>query len=188
MRAVARDLFVPEDARGHAYDDAALLLSHGQTISQPYVVALICAALQLSGGERVLDVGAGSGYQAAVLSELGADVVSIELIPELAEQAKSNLRAAGYADVTVLVGDGSLGVPGRAPYDGIAVAASAEELPPALVDQLGAGGRLVLPLGEELVRVTRTSGRTLFEPLGAVRFVPLVTGFPSGEEGITGPT
>jgi protein-L-isoaspartate(D-aspartate) O-methyltransferase len=170
MRAVPREQFVPEQARAHAYDDDALLLGYGQTISQPYVVALICEALALRGDERVLDVGTGSGYQAAVLAQLAGSVVSIERIPQLAEQARENLAGTS---VEVLVGDGSLGVPERAPFDGIAVAASAAELPGALVEQLSPRGRMVLPLGETLVRVT-PDRRT--ETLARVRFVPLVSG------------
>jgi len=175
MRAVPREAFVPESQKEHAYDDAALELGYGQTISQPYVVALICQALELQGGELVLDVGTGSGYQAAVLDELARQVVSMERIPELADSARDNLAATGHGGVEVLVGDGSLGVPSRAPFGGIAVAASAGELPQALVDQLADGGRLVLPLGNYLVRVTQDAGKRRIEPLAAVRFVPLVT-------------
>ena len=142
MARVPREAFVPSEARSEAYADAALALSHGQTISQPFIVALICQALELQGEERVLDVGTGSGYQAAVLAELAGEVVSVERIPELAEQARRNLAAAGY-DVDVRVGDGADGVPERAPFDGIAVAAAASELPHALYDQLVIGGRLV---------------------------------------------
>ena len=147
MRVVPRESFVPVEARARAYDDAALALGHGQTISQPYVVALICQALSLEGDELVLDVGTGSGYQAAVLDELAGRVVSVERIPELAEEARGNLAATGHSEVEVLVGDGSLGVPRRAPFAAIAVAAAAAELPEALLDQLAPGGRLVLPLG-----------------------------------------
>ncbi len=179
MRAVPRESFVPAEERRHAYDDAALPLGHGQTISQPYVVALICQALGLRGDELVLDVGTGSGYQAAVLDELAAHVVSVERIPELAGLARRNLDAAGHGAVDVLVGDGSLGVPTRAPFDAIAVAAAAAELPQALVDQLAPGGRLVLPLGGYLVRVTESErGGRRVEPLVPARFVPLVTGSP----------
>jgi protein-L-isoaspartate(D-aspartate) O-methyltransferase len=177
MRAVPRESFVPVTARKRAYDDAALALGYGQTISQPYVVALICQALMLEGDELVLDVGTGSGYQAAVLDELAARVVSVERIPELAELARRNLDATGHGAVEVLLGDGSLGVSTRAPFAAIAVAASAPELPQALVDQLAPGGRLVLPLGGSLIRVTRTDGPLRVEPLAPVRFVPLVTGF-----------
>ena len=178
MRAVPREAFVPVEARARAYDDAALVLGHGQTISQPYVVALICQALSLEGDEPVLDVGTGSGYQAAVLDELAGGVVSVERIPELAEQARENLVATGHSGVEVLVGDGSLGVPSRAPFGAIAVAAAAAELPEALLDQLAPGGRLVLPLGRELVRVTAGDGRLRIDRLAPVRFVPLVAGLP----------
>jgi len=179
MRAVPREAFVPESLKEHAYDDAALALGYGQTISQPYVVALICQALDLQGDELVLDVGTGSGYQAAVLDELAGQVVSVERIPELAAAARVNLAATGHGGIEVLVGDGSLGVPGRAPFGGIAVAAAAGELPQALVDQLADGARLVLPLGDYLVRVTQDAGGRRVEPLAAARFVPLVTGFPA---------
>src|SRR5690349_9855152 len=123
MATVPRELFVPAELRDRAYEDAALPIGEGQTISQPYMVARICEELSLRGGERVLDVGAGSGYQAAVLAELAAEVVAIEVMPELAERARANLAAAGYDAVDLRVGDGSLGLPERAPYDGIAVAA-----------------------------------------------------------------
>lgn len=179
MRRVPRELFVPAAQRERAYDDSALSLAHGQTISQPFVVALICQGLQLAGDERVLDVGAGSGYQAAVLAELAGEVLSVERIPKLAEQAQANLEAAGYSGrVEVLVGDGWAGVPDRAPFDAIAVAAAAPEPPPALLDQLADRGRLVLPLGSPhdqwLVSVEPRGGRTRLRALSPVRFVPLV--------------
>ena len=126
----------------------------------------------------MLDVGTGSGYQAAVLDELAGRVVSVERIPELAEEARANLAATGHSEVEVLVGDGSLGVPTRAPFAAIAVAAAAAELPEALLDQLAPGGRLVLPLGRQLVRVMDGDGRLRMERLAPVRFVPLVTGLP----------
>ena len=178
MRVVPRESFVPVEARTRAYDDAALALAYGQTISQPYVVALICQALSLEGDELVLDVGTGSGYQAAVLDELAGRVVSVERIPELAEEARANLAATGHDEVEVLVGDGSLGVPARAPFAAIAVAAAAAAVPEALLDQLAPGGRLVLPLGRQLVRVMDGDGRWRMERLAPVRFVPLVTGLP----------
>jgi protein-L-isoaspartate(D-aspartate) O-methyltransferase len=185
MARVPREAFVPSDVRRHAYADAALSLPHGQTISQPYIVALICQALELEGGERVLDVGTGWGYQAAVLAELAAEVVSVERIPELAEQARRNLAAAGY-DVDVRVGDGSLGIPERAPYDAIAVAASAPDVPQPLYDQLVLGGRLVLPIDESLVSVTRAPSGRRTRFLSPARFVPLVSGLPGHGPGMTG--
>jgi len=183
MRRVPRELFVPDDLRDHAHDDAALPLGHGQTISQPFIVALICDALDLRGTETVLDVGTGSGYQAAVLAELAAHVVSIERVPALAEHARRALAEGGF-DVEVRVGDGSLGVPERAPFDGIAVGAAADELPEALYAQLVSGGRLVLPLGETLVVVTRTEWGPGTRVLAPARFVPLVTGFRETEAGM----
>jgi protein-L-isoaspartate(D-aspartate) O-methyltransferase len=181
MARVPRELFVPARDRKRAYDDEALALSHGQTISQPFIVALICEALSLTGGDKVLDVGTGSGYQAAVLAELGTHVVSIERIRELAERARERLAEGGY-DVEVRIGDGSLGAPDRAPFDGIAVAAAAAAVPPALAEQLAPDGRLVLPLGEHLVRVTHDG----VEELAPARFVPLVTGFSPDAPGMTG--
>ena len=182
MERVPRELFVPEDVRRLAYEDAALPLGCGQTISQPYIVALIAQALALRGDERVLDVGTGSGYQAAVLAELALEVRSIERIPELAERARAALARAGYDRVDVRVGDGTLGLPEHAPFDGIAVAAAAPEVPPALWEQLRDGARIVLPLGtpraQELQSIQRTpQGPRLLESVPA-RFVPLV-----GEQG-----
>ena len=147
MEQVPRELFVPEGERRLAYSDAALPIGGGQTISQPYMVARICEALALRGDERVLDVGTGSGYQAAVLAELAGEVFTIERLPELAESARARLAAAGYERVRVHVGDGTLGLPEHAPYDAIAVAAAAPGFPPTLYDQLRARGRLVVPVG-----------------------------------------
>jgi protein-L-isoaspartate(D-aspartate) O-methyltransferase len=179
MRRVPRELFVPERERRLAYADAALELAHGQTISQPFVVAVICQGLALRGDERVLDVGTGSGYQAAVLAELARDVVSIERIPELSAQAAHNLEAAGYAGrVELRVGNGWEGVPDRAPFDGIAVAAAAPEPPPALLEQLVEGGRLVVPVGggwdQNLELIVRRPHGLEGRLLAPVRFVPLV--------------
>ena len=187
MERVPREAFVPIGARKRAYADAALVLPHGQTISQPYIVALICQALELQGNERVLDVGTGSGYQAAVLAELVAEVITVERIPELAAQARRNLAAAGY-ELDVREGDGSLGVPDRAPYDGIAVAATAHAVPGPLYEQLAPGGRLVLPIEESLVAITKTDKGRKTRFLSPARFVPLVPGLPERGLGMTGPS
>ena len=185
MARVPRELFVPERLRRRAYDDVALPIGAGQTISQPYMVARICEALGLRGGEKVLDVGTGSGYQAAVLAELGAEVHTIERIEELAELARASLAVAGYADrVRVHVGDGTLGLPEHAPFTAIAVAAAAPELPPTLYDQLAERGRLVLPVGgrhgQQLQLVVRSPEGPAVVRSVPCRFVPLV-----GEEGFS---
>jgi protein-L-isoaspartate(D-aspartate) O-methyltransferase len=179
MARVPRELFVPTDLRDEAYADAALPIGGGQTISQPYMVALICELLALHGTERVLDVGTGSGYQAAVLAELAAEVHTIERIPELAETARANLAAAGYAGrVELHVGDGSRGLPEHAPFAAIAVAAAALEPPPALYDQLESRGRLVVPVGgadgQWLEVVVRTPEGPAVRRSVPCRFVPLV--------------
>lgn len=182
MARVPRELFVPEDLRQYAYEDGALPIGHGQTISQPFIVATICALLSLDGHERVLDVGTGSGYQAAVLAELAAEVATVERVPELAEGARAALAEAGYERVDVRIGDGSLGIPERAPFAAIAVAAAAPSVPPALYSQLEEGGRLVVPRGsrsgQELVLVVRTADGPRERASLACRFVPLL-----GEEG-----
>jgi protein-L-isoaspartate(D-aspartate) O-methyltransferase len=183
MGRVPRELFVPEESRERAYEDAALPIGSGQTISQPAMVALICELLDLQGDERVLDVGTGSGYQAAVLAELAAEVHTIERRVDLAEQARENLAAAGYADrVRVHVGDGTLGDPEHAPFGAIAVAAAAPEPPRSLYDQLELGGRLVLPVGSRYDQLLELFVRTPEGPavIRSVpcRFVPLV-----GQEG-----
>jgi protein-L-isoaspartate(D-aspartate) O-methyltransferase len=179
MTRVPRELFVPDEAGHDAYADAALPIGEGQTISQPYMVALICQLLALRGGEHVLDVGTGSGYQAAVLAELGRDVVSVERHAALAEGARRSLDAAGYGQrVQVLVADGSLGAPDHAPFDGIAVAAAAPALPAALVGQLRVGGRLAVPVGrrrrQRLELVVRTPAGPAVAHSIPCRFVPLV--------------
>jgi protein-L-isoaspartate(D-aspartate) O-methyltransferase len=182
METVPRELFVPESLRRRAYDDAALPIGGGQTISQPYMVAKICEALALHGDEHVLDVGTGSGYQAAVLAELAAEVDTIERRPELAELARTNLGAAGYDRVRVHTGDGSRGLPERAPFDAIAVAAAAPELPQTLYDELEPRGRLVVPVGRRGIQrleviVRSPEGPAVIRSVPC-RFVPLV-----GEEG-----
>ena len=182
MGRVSRELFVPANVREYAYDDGALPIGLGQTISQPYIVATICSLLELGGDERVLDVGTGSGYQAAVLAELAREVVTIERIPELAERAKAALVAAGHPEVEVVVGDGSLGVPEKVPFDAIAVAAAAPRVPEALYAQLRVGGRLVVPRGtrwgQDLVQVVKTADGPVERATVPCRFVPLV-----GDEG-----
>jgi protein-L-isoaspartate(D-aspartate) O-methyltransferase len=147
MRSVPRHRFVPEEAQAYAYSDKPLRIPSGQTISQPYIVALMTDLLNLSGDEKVLDVGTGSGYQAAVLAELADFVHSIERHPELAEQAEARLKTLGYENVRVHVGDGSEGYAPAAPYDCILVAAAAPEVPQPLLDQLAPDGRLVVPVG-----------------------------------------
>ena len=179
MARVPRELFVPAAVRAHAYEDAALPIGSDQTISQPYMVARICAELQLRGDEKVLDVGTGSGYQAAVLAELAREVHSIERIPELAAGARAALAEAGYADrVHVVDGDGSLGLPDEAPFAAIGVAAAAPAPPPALLDQLERGGRLVIPIGppdQQFLRVFIASPEGPADYAAVpCRFVPLV--------------
>jgi protein-L-isoaspartate(D-aspartate) O-methyltransferase len=181
MGRVPRELFVPIELREEAYADAALPIGGGQTISQPYMVALICEQLALQGTERVLDVGTGSGYQAAVLAELADEVHTIERIPELAERARASLAAAEYEDrVQLHIGDGTLGLPEQAPFGAIAVAAAALEAPPALYDQLEPRGRLVVPVGgsggQWLEVVVRTPEGPAVLRTVPCRFVPLVAG------------
>ena len=178
MARVPRERFLPLEVREEAYADAAVPIGHGATMSQPYIVAAICELLTLRGTERVLDVGTGSGYQAAVLAELAAEVVTIERVPELAHGASELLAALGYGDVEVRVGDGTLGVPDRAPFDAIAVAAAAPELPRPLYEQLVPGGRLVVPVGrrraQRLELVVRSPEGPAVLRSVPCRFVPLL--------------
>lgn len=180
MRAVPRHRFVPEDHRGSAvYGDHPLPIGHGQTISQPYIVAYMTWRLDISPGDRVLEVGTGHGYQAAILAELGAQVYSIEFVPELAEHAAAVLQACGYDSVHLAVGDGSKGWPEEAPFDGILAACAPADIPPALKAQLSPrGGTLVMPVGrgmQRLVRVIRHGERFEREDDIWVRFVPMVS-------------
>jgi protein-L-isoaspartate(D-aspartate) O-methyltransferase len=160
MRRVPRERFVGSEIVARAYDDSPLPIGFGQTISQPYMVAHMCELLELEGHERVLEVGAGSGYQAAVLAELAGQIYAVELCPELGERAAGRVAELGYENVDIQVFDGTFGWAEHAPYDGIVVAAGAPEIPPLLVDQLAVGGRLVIPVGprdsQRLAIVTRT--------------------------------
>ncbi|HEY5983803.1 MAG TPA: protein-L-isoaspartate(D-aspartate) O-methyltransferase [Anaerolineales bacterium] len=178
MADVPRHLFVPIPAREAAYDDTPLTIGHGQTISQPYIVALMTAELRLHGTERVLEIGTGSGYQAAVLSRLAREVISVELLPGLAAHASRVLYCLGCKNVAVHIGDGSVGWPEAAPYDGIIVTAAAPSIPAALLEQLADPGRLVIPLengnGYQLLTLlTRNMGIDSQSVLGTVAFVPL---------------
>jgi protein-L-isoaspartate(D-aspartate) O-methyltransferase len=177
MRSVARHVFVPEAQRAHAYADNPLPLGQGQTISQPYMVARAAELAQLSPHDRVLEVGLGSGYQAAVLSRLCAHVTAIELLPELGRRAQQTLQSCGFDNVSVHIGDGSLGLPAAAPYDAIVVAAAAKQVPAALLEQLAIGGRLVIPLGTEglqtLTVITRTQHGTTQRQYDGCVYVPL---------------
>ncbi|MEL4318916.1 protein-L-isoaspartate(D-aspartate) O-methyltransferase [Leifsonia sp. YIM 134122] len=180
MRTVPRELFVPQELIARAHDDTPLPIGAEQTISQPYIVARMLEAAELGPTARVLDVGTGSGYAAAVTAELAMHVVSIERIPELADAAARRLRSLGYAGITVLVGDGTLGAPEHAPFDAIIAAAAGPDIPPAWVAQLAPHGRIVLPIEaasghQELIVASVGDGGSLIRrSLGAVLFVPLI--------------
>lgn len=179
IERVRRDRFVPAEHQAMAYADEALPLASGQTISQPYVVALMTQELKLTGGEKVLEIGTGSGYQAAVLAELCGEVVTIERLEELAIHAREVLSDLGYDNIEFYSGDGTLGVPQRAPYDGILVTAASPETPRSLVEQLRPGGRMIIPVGgeagQELQLIRRDAGGAVStERLCAVRFVKLI--------------
>jgi len=181
LRAVAetpRHLFVPEAVRHRAYEDVALPIGAGQTISRPFTQARYLEALRLTGGEKVLEIGTGSGYQTALLAALAAQVFSVERVRGLAEAAQRALKAAGVANVSILVGDGTLGWSAYAPYQAIVVAAGGPEVPPPLVEQLAPGGRMLIPLGEgaaqTLTLVERDQSQLRHTKLGDARFVPLV--------------
>lgn len=178
MQAVPRHLFVPPERVGHAYADEALPAAEGQTISQPYIVAATAEALSLDGDELVLEVGAGTGYQAAVLALLARQVIAVETIPALVAGARERLARLGYSNVRVEQGDGSQGLSSAAPFDAILVSAAAPAVPQPLVDQLAEGGRLVVPVGntdhQQLLRLTKEHGRSTQQSLFDCRFVPLV--------------
>ena len=184
FREVPREAFVAPDQAGQAYGDHPLPIEAGQTISQPFIVAMMIAEAEIGPGDRVLEVGAGSGYAAAVMSRIAGEVVGIERHRELAELASERMRQLGYRNVRIVEGDGSMGCPEEAPFDAILAAATGSHVPQALIDQLAPGGRIVMPIGnpeaiQHLVKVSRQSDGSLRQlDLGPVRFVPLI-----GEEG-----
>jgi protein-L-isoaspartate(D-aspartate) O-methyltransferase len=185
IAAVPRALFVPGELRSHAEEDRPLPIGWGQTISQPYIVAFMTEGLRLAGGERVLEVGTGSGYQTAVLAHLAREVFSIEIVPALAERARATLiDALGFDNVFLRVGDGALGWPEAAPFDRILVTAAAPDVPPELVAQLAPGGRMIVPVGgQEEVQMLRVfekgdDGVSFERDVLSVRFVPLTRGAP----------
>jgi protein-L-isoaspartate(D-aspartate) O-methyltransferase len=177
MQRVPRHLFVPERLWEYAYADHPLPIGEEQTISQPYIVAFMTQALELENTDRVLEIGTGSGYQAAVLAEIVHEVYSIEIIPSLADEARQRLADLGYENVRVRTGDGYFGWPEAAPFDGIIVTASPDHIPPALVEQLAEDGHMILPVGkkgyQELLRIVRREQTTLIDTLLPVRFVPM---------------
>ena len=179
MRRVPREKFVPADWRHSAYEDNAVPIGCEQTISQPYTVAFMCESLQLSGDEKVLEIGTGSGYGAAVLSLLARSICTIERIPELADEARVRLTALGYNNVQVVTGDGTLGLPDEAPFDAVVVTAGAESIPEPLIQQLRVGGRVVIPIGGyqetlQMRRLTKFENEMRVEELGRFTFVPLI--------------
>lgn len=192
MESVPRHLFVPLQQEDDAYSDHPLPIGYSQTISQPYIVALMTELLQLKGDEKVLEIGTGSGYQTAILSLLAREVYTVERIPQLAEKARERLRELGYSNVHIRLGDGYEGWPERAPYDAIIVTCAAEEMPQPLIEQLADGGRLVAPVGESgwsqsLVLLHKRGTEITRREVTGVVFVPLVRGTAgksrSGEQG-----
>jgi len=179
MARVPRHEFVAEELRSHAYEDHPIPIGKGQTLSQPYIVAVMLQALALDGSERVLDIGTGSGYQTALLAELAGEVFSVERLASLAHSAQEILHRLGYPNITVVTGDGSRGLPERAPFDAIIVAAAAPRVPPALFVQLREGGRMVAPVGpayaQRLEMIEKQNGHALVTNLEKCRFVPLIS-------------
>ncbi len=182
MARIPREQFIPEPFHHQAYGDHPIPIGHGQTISQPYIVALMLEALAIQPTDKVLEIGTGSGYVAAVLAELSSHVYSVERHASLAQTAERVLAALGYQNVTILIGDGSKGLPEHAPFDVIIVSAAASELPPAMVEQMRDGGRMVIPVGsshaQELLLVRKQQNITVLQHLEGCRFVPLI-----GDEG-----
>lgn len=182
FRAVPRDQFVAPELHPRAYTDGPLPIGFGQTISQPYIVALTIAAAGIKAGDKVLEIGAGSGYAAAVIGQVAADVIAVERVPELANSAAARMEQLGFRNVRIVEGDGTLGWPAEAPFDAIVAAASGSEVPQPLIDQLKPGGTLVMPVGahwwaQSLVKIVKQAdGSTTREDLCAVRFVPLIGG------------
>jgi len=177
MARIPRHLFVPREKQAEAYDDAPLHIGQGQTISQPYMVAIMTEHLELTGSEKTLEIGTGSGYQAAMLAELSAWLYTVERLPELLERAKSILSELGYRNISYKVHNGTLGWDEEKPYDAVMVTAGAPRVPQPLVDQLGEGGRLLIPVGDQygqvLTRIRKIGGRIIKESLEGCRFVPL---------------
>ena len=178
IRKVPRHLFMPANLEAAAYDDNALPIGEGQTISQPYMVAIMTEKLGVKKGDKILEIGTGSGYQAAVIAEIAKKVYTIEYLPELAEKAKKKFDELGYNNIEVVTGDGTLGLPAQSPFDGIIVTAGAPSIPKSLTDQLAEGGKLVIPVGERFMQVltivTRLNGKLNIEESITCVFVPLV--------------
>ena len=178
MERIPRERFVPSESRYQAYEDRPLPIGEGQTISQPFIVALMTQEMELVAGQRVLELGTGSGYQVAVLAELAGHVVSVERLPKLAHRARRILDELGYTNIEIHLAEEAMGWPAAAPYEAIMVTAGAPKIPQELLDQLAMGGRLVIPVGsryeQELVKVTKRQDGDLVEKLGACRFVPLI--------------
>ncbi len=187
MREIPRHLFVPKGYERAAYEDRPLPIGEGQTISQPYIVAVMTEQLELAPQDRVLEIGSGSGYQAALLAGLAGTVISIERLEGVAEQARENLARAGVTGVRIVVGDGTEGYPPEAPYDAIIVTAASPGVPEPLIEQLAEGGRLIAPIGprdcQDLVKLVKREGKVETIPLGGVCFVPLIGQFGWRGEG-----
>lgn len=181
VRKVPRHVFVPENYRAHSYGDYPLPIGQGQTISQPYVVAFMTEALDLKDSDKVLEIGTGSGYQAAILAEIVEEVYTIEIIEELGRRALKTLNSLGYGNVHVKIGDGYKGWPEKAPFDAVIVTCAPERIPKALIEQLAEGGRMILPVGkagsiQRLIRAVKKNGKLMTKKVMPVRFVPMVKG------------